>query len=74
MQETRVRFQDWDDPLEKEMATHRLLPRMRFTPKEIPIPKTGQNHLGPSENPNMVSVSDHRSAWAISCVSLSPKP
>ena len=22
MQETRVRFLDWEDPLEKEMATH----------------------------------------------------
>ena len=22
MQETQVRFQDWEDPLEKEMATH----------------------------------------------------
>ena len=22
MQETRVQFQDWEDPLEKEMATH----------------------------------------------------
>ena len=28
MQETRVQYLDWDDPLEKEMATHsRILDR-----------------------------------------------
>ena len=36
MQETRVRFLDWEDPLEKEMATHSSIRAWRIPWAEEP--------------------------------------
>ena len=36
MQETRVRFLDWEDPLEKEMATHSTILAWRIPWTEEP--------------------------------------
>ena len=45
MQETRVRFLGWEDPLEKEMATHASILAWRIPWTEEPGESHGQRSL-----------------------------
>ena len=47
MQETRVRFMDQDDPLEKEMATHSSILAWKIPWTEEP---GGLQSMGPQES------------------------
>ena len=68
VQETRVQFPDWEDPLEKEMATHSSIPAWRVPWTE----KHGRHSPGiarvrhdlvtkppPSPPDNMLNVMTH---------------
>ena len=49
MQETRVRFLGWEDPLEKEMAIHSITLAWKIPRKEEPdrLQSTGSQRVGP---------------------------
>ena len=47
MQETLVRFLEWEDPLEKEMATHSSIPawRVPWTEESGGLPSMGSQRV-----------------------------